>query len=96
VLLHAFLQWAAKLLKAQVLEDVADLTAVLTDNTCISAECAAGAAKAFVTITASVVSIKVGAVEGSLHMRGSLQGMLASVCQTLPGRSCSKVTACSH
>jgi hypothetical protein len=79
VLLHALLQWAAKLLKAQVLEDVANLTAALTDNTCISVDCAAGAAKAFVTITASVVSIKVSAVHCFLHVRGSLQGMLASI-----------------
>jgi hypothetical protein len=57
--LNSFLQWAAKLLKAQVLEDVAKLTSVLTGNSCLSANCAAGAAKAFVTIAASAASLKV-------------------------------------
>jgi hypothetical protein len=59
-MLHALLQWATKLLKAQVLEDATKLTAALTSTSCISGECAAGAAKAYVAITASVASLKVG------------------------------------
>jgi hypothetical protein len=56
------LQWAAELLKASVLEDAAKLTEVLTaSTTCLTGDCAAGAAKAFVAITANAVSLKVSA-----------------------------------
>jgi hypothetical protein len=68
------LQWAAALLKASVLEDVTKLTEVLTaSSTCLTGDCAAEAAKAFVAITANAVSLKVclhGDL-GSRHCRSS-------------------------
>lgn len=54
------LQWAAALLRAPVLEDVAKLTDVLkASRTCLPVDCASGAAKSFVAITAKAVSLKV-------------------------------------
>jgi hypothetical protein len=50
-----FLQWAADLLKASVLEDAAKLKEALTaSSTCLTGECATDAAKSFVAITASI------------------------------------------
>eukprot|EP00882_Tetradesmus_deserticola_P028007 GHRQ01031169.1.p1 GENE.GHRQ01031169.1~~GHRQ01031169.1.p1 ORF type:complete len:693 (+),score=168.67 GHRQ01031169.1:263-2080(+) len=54
-----YAKWAAELLKASVLENALALAEVLSsNNSCLNGVCATGAAKAFVSITTSVVSLK--------------------------------------
>lgn len=61
------LQWSAALLKAGVLENSAKFADVLSASSwCLSGTCAAAAAKAYVTITANLVSLKVGGLTETL------------------------------
>lgn len=81
-LLVMFLQWAAELLNVAVLENASNLAEVLASSkSCLSGVCATDAAQAFVSITTSVVSLKVSDDAGSLRYDIGPSCLVVIVCK---------------